>query len=266
MKNVKEKYCLLISLFICAVAVMIFIPAIPQSEAYHNFADKRTFFCVNNCWDVLSNIPFVLVGIAGLVFTIKKMLQNDDRAAYFPYAIFFAGVLLTGFGSAYYHLNPTTQTLVWDRLPMTISFMAFFAAIISERISEKIGRGLLIPLLFIGAGSILYWIWTEGMGCGDLRIYALVQFIPITFIPIIILLFPSKYTRGNDLFYVVGFYGLSKLFEAMDNQIYMLGGIVSGHTLKHLAAAVAVYRLLRMLKNRKSYSMGDMENVGGMGK
>ncbi len=252
MKNVKEKYCLLITLLVCAVAVMIFVPAIPQSETYHNFADKRTIFCINNCWDVLSNIPFILVGIAGLVFTIKKILQNDEKLTYLPYAIFFAGVFLTGFGSAYYHLNPTTATLVWDRLPMTISFMAFFSAIISERISKKIGQGMLLPLLFIGIGSILYWIWTEGLGIGDLRIYALVQFIPITFIPIIILLFPSKYTRGNDLFYVLGFYGLSKLFEALDTQIFALfGGIISGHTLKHLAAAVAVYWLLRMLKKRK---------------
>ena len=252
MKNLKEKYFLLLSLLFCAAAVMVFVPAIPQSEAYHNFADKRTIFCINNCWDVLSNIPFILVGIAGLVFTIKKILQRDGPLIYLPYAIFFAGVFLTGFGSSYYHLDPTNSTLVWDRLPMTISFMAFFSAIISERMSKRIGHRLLLPLLFLGAGSILYWIWTEGLGIGDLRIYALVQFIPITFIPIIILLFPSKYTRGNDLFYVLGFYGLSKLFEALDTQIFALfGGIVSGHTLKHIAAAVAVYWLLRMLKKRK---------------
>jgi len=247
----KEKYYLLSALFVCAVVVMMIVPAIPQSESYHNFADKRTIFGLANCWDILSNIPFVFVGIAGLIFTIKKMLHDNDRTVYLPYAIFFAGVFLTGFGSGYYHIEPTTSTLVWDRLPMTISFMAFFSAIISERINKKLGSRLLVPLLIIGVVSIVYWNWTEQNGAGDLRIYALVQFVPITFIPIIILLFPSKYTRGNDLFYVIGFYGLSKLFEALDNQIFMLGGIVSGHTLKHLAAAFAVYWLLRMLYKRE---------------
>ena len=134
---------------------------------------------------------------------------------------------------------------------MTISFMAFFSAIISERINKKLGLSLLVPLLLIGIGSIIYWNWTEQNGAGDLRIYALVQFVPIMFIPIIVLMFPSNYTRGKDLFYVIGFYGLSKLFEALDNQIYLLGGIVSGHTLKHLAAAFAVYWLLRMLYKRE---------------
>jgi len=251
MKNIKDKYYLLGALFVCAVIVMMFVPAIPQSEAYHNFADKRNIFGLANCWDILSNLPFVFVGIAGFVFTIKKMVQGDDRKAYLPYAIFFAGVFFTGFGSGYYHIEPTTKTLVWDRLPMTISFMAFFSAIISERINKKLGLRLLVPLLLIGIGSIIYWNWTEQNGAGDLRVYALVQFVPIMFIPIIVLLFPSSYTRGKDLLYVIGFYGLSKIFEALDNQIFMLGGIVSGHTLKHLAAAFAVYWLLRMLWKRE---------------
>jgi len=251
MKNKKEKYYLLGALFVCAVVVMMIVPPIPQSEAYHDFADKREVFCLANCWDVLSNIPFVLVGIAGLVFSVRKMLEGIDRTAFLPYAIFFAGVFFTGFGSGYYHLEPTTSTLVWDRLPMTIAFMALFSAVISERINKKLGIGLLAPLLIIGIASIVYWNWTEQTGAGDLRVYALVQFVPMIFIPLIILLFPSKYTRGRDFLYAIGFYGLSKIFEALDKQIFMFGGIVSGHTLKHLAAAFAIYWLLRMLGKRE---------------
>ena len=251
MKNNKEKYCLLGALFVCAVIVMILVPAIPQSESYHNFADKRTVFSTTNCCDVLSNLPFVFVGVAGLIFTIKKMVKKVDCAAFLPYLIFFAGIFLTGFGSGYYHLEPNTSTLVWDRLPMTIAFMALFSAIISERINKKLGLNLLVPLLIVGIASIAYWNWTELNGAGDLRVYALVQFVPVVFIPLIVLLFPSNYTRGKDFLYAIGFYGLSKIFEALDNQIFMFGGVVSGHTLKHLAAAFAIYWLLRMLQKRE---------------
>jgi len=251
-----EKYFLLVSLLICAIVGMMFVPAIPQDAAYHNFADKRTILNIANFMDVISNIPFVLVGFFGLVFCLKKIFRKENILIFISYAVFFLGVFLTGFGSAFYHLDPSTPTLVWDRLPMTIAFTAFFSAIVSERVGKKLGIGLLIPLLAIGVGSIAYWYVSECYGAGDLRPYALVQFVPLTFIPIIILLFPSKFTRGKDLIYVVGFYGLSKIFEAFDKQIFHLfGGIVSGHTLKHFAAALAVYFLLLMLRKRKQIEL-----------
>ena len=51
--------------------------------------------------------------------------------------ILFLGILLTGFGSAYYHLDPTISTLFWDRLPMAVSFMAILAIGIEERVDAK---------------------------------------------------------------------------------------------------------------------------------
>ena len=36
---------------------------IPQDLAYHNFADTRALFGLPNAYDVLSNIPFLLVGV-----------------------------------------------------------------------------------------------------------------------------------------------------------------------------------------------------------
>jgi len=38
----------------------------------------------------------------------------------------------------------------------------------------------------------------------------------------------------------------AKLFEGLDRQIFRFGGFISGHTLKHLLAAIACYLFLRM--------------------
>ena len=51
----------------------------------------------------------------------------------------------------------------------------------------------------------------------------------------------------------LAFYGLAKLLETFDRQIFALdGGLVSGHTLKHLAAAMAGVWLVRMVWKRKA--------------
>lgn len=65
------------------------------------------------------------------------------------------------------------------------------------------------------------------------------------------LLVPAKYTRSADFAAVVGFYVLAKILEEADRQVFALGHIVSGHTLKHLAAATAGYWILRMLQKRE---------------
>ena len=41
-----------------------------------------------------------------------------------------------------------------------------------------------------------------------------------------------------------------KALEALDRPIFSAGGLVSGHSLKHVAAAVSTYWILRMLKLR----------------
>jgi hypothetical protein len=65
------------------------------------------------------------------------------------------------------------------------------------------------------------------------------------------LLLPPKYTRGTDFVVVVGFYVLAKILEESDRQVFAAGHLVSGHTLKHLAAAAAGYWILRMLQRRE---------------
>jgi hypothetical protein len=241
----------LLAISACAIAVMCFVSPIPQEQAYYNFADTRMMLSIPYAMDVLSNIPFILVGIAGLFLVGKRFIAKTATPVDPMYFVFFIGVFLTGFGSGYFHIEPNNATLVWDRLPMTIAFMALFSAIIAERISLKAGRILLVPLLAFGIFTIWYWQLTESCGVGDLRPYALVQFLPMILIPFILWRFPPRYTRGYDFVITLGWYGLSKLSEALDTQIFAAGSIISGHSLKHIFAAIGTYWILRMVLKRE---------------
>jgi hypothetical protein len=243
---------LLGAVVIVVVAVFLF-PAIPQNEAYHNFADQRALLGIPNCLNVVSNVFFLVVGLWGIRFVWHGARLLDPRERW-PYLVFFVGVALTAFGSSWYHLHPDDHTLVWDRLPMTIGFMALVAAMIAERISVKLGLWLLVPLVVLGAASVIFWDYTQSRGHGDLRPYALAQFGSLIVVVLLIALFPPRYTRTFDFGIALALYVLAKILEATDGPIFAVGGIVSGHTLKHLAAALSTYWILRMLRLRKRAS------------
>lgn len=234
---------------VAAVAtILVFrMPRLPQDEAYHRFADGRVLLGVPNLLNVASNLPALAIGLAGLV-RLRKRPGTEEKYAWF---LLFLGVALTAFGSAYYHLSPSNRTLVWDRLPMTVGFAGLFAAILGERVGDRAYRLLLWPLLALALGSVIFWYAGELRGAGDLRLYALVQFLPALLIPLLVALYPPKYTHGAYLFVALGWYAAAKVFEFFDRQIYDLSGFVSGHTLKHLAAAVACWVLLRLFTVRR---------------
>jgi uncharacterized membrane-anchored protein YitT (DUF2179 family) len=241
---------------VSAIATTFSSPPVLQDPAYNHFADHRTFFGIPNFFDVISNAPLLLVGLLGLAFILLRAIQTSQRIfatdhEVWSYLALFAGVTLAGFGSAYYHLAPSDNRLVWDRLPMTVIFMSFFAATISERINTRTGLLLLPILLSVGIASIIYWHITELRGSGDLRVYLDVQYYTTAAIPLIAVLFPSRYTRGRIIFTVFGIYVLAKVFELLDSAVYSLGHVVSGHVIKHIIAAVASLLILDMLRRRR---------------
>jgi hypothetical protein len=236
-----------------AVGIAAFLfPRTPQPLSYHHFADTRSWLGVPNFGDVASNILFFVSGLSGLVFLCRKssLQQFIDPRERWPYVFIFLGLLLTAFGSAYYHLAPDNARLVWDRLPMTIVFTPLVAAQIQERVSVKLGLWLLPVLIAVGIGSVLQWRWSELQGAGDLRFYAAGQLYALLAL-LAALLLPPRYTRGSDLLVVAGLYVLAKICETADKQIFSLGHFVSGHTLKHLAAGAAGLWILRMLQKRQ---------------
>lgn len=201
---------------------------IPQDPAYHLFADARRFLGLPNFWDVMSNLPFLLAGLYGLA--------RKPRASAVAYRILCLGVLLVSFGSAYYHYAPSTPTLFWDRLPMTIAFMALFSMLLEERVTP---RRTLIPLVLTGLASAVYWRWTD-----DLRPYLLVQFLPLILMPLILASYPRKYLNTRLLLSAFGLYVAAKVFEHFDRQVFAIF-FLSGHTLKHLAAGAAAWCLIK---------------------
>jgi hypothetical protein len=236
----------LVGFSVLCVGAAVLLPAMPQPVAYHDFADHRAMFGVANFLDVTSNLGFLLVALAGFVVVLRPRTRFEFSRERWPFAVFFLGMLLTAVGSAYYHLAPDNERLFWDRVPMTIAFMALLAAQIGDRISVRIGLTLLGPMLAVGASSVLYWRLTERAGVGNVMPYGVLQ----TYSVVVLLLIgtlPSRYTRGNDIYGVFAAYVLSKLLETFDRQILSLDQLVSGHTLKHLAAAVAGFVVCRML-------------------
>jgi len=215
------------------------VPPIPQDQSYHAFADQRTLLGIPNFWNVASNLPFIAVGAVGL-----SQFHRSPATI-----VLFLGIFLTGFGSSYYHWNPNDETLFWDRLPMTLGFMAILTIVLEERISAK-GPILLWPLLAIGVFSLVLWRWT-----GDLRLYAWVQFFPILALPLMLLLLPPKYTGTSYWLIAAALYALAKLLEFYDHAVYSVGSIVSGHTLKHLAAAAACFVILRYFQARRPIAL-----------
>jgi hypothetical protein len=236
-----------------------FAPPIPQPLEYHEFADQRAYFGVPNFLNVVSNVAFLLVGVASILFLTRSakaragtaFVESHER---WPYLVLFAGVALTGFGSAYYHLEPNNDRLMWDRLPMAVAIMALLATTLAERVRVRAGLQLLPLLVVLGTGSVLYWHWSEQQGAGNLNFYIVVQFYSILVIILLAKLFPSLYNRGADIYVVLGWYALAKAAEMADQQIYDLGNLVSGHTAKHLLATVGAYWILRTLLRRTSVS------------
>lgn len=234
------------------ICVFLFVKPVPQDPEYHRFADSRVIFGIPNAWDVLSNVPFILIGVFGIFFIATPNQTNGFNLILLPYRIFFTGLFLTGVGSMYYHFAPSNDTLYWDRLPMTLAMTAFFCSVVSEHVSPKASVLLLSPLLLIGIGSVLYWSWSEARGHGDLRLYGLVQFLPAVLIPLIIFLYksPASYLRYLILLFV--FYSLAKIAEIFDVEIFDALRVLSGHTLKHLLAAAGTYCILQMLLKRNN--------------
>lgn len=221
-------------------AVFAFVPPIAQDPAYHAFADTRAGLGIANAADVLSNVLFVPVGLFGL-WASRGLAPGALRRAL---GVFFAGVVLVAPGSAYYHLSPDNATLFWDRLPMSVAFSGLLAAVLAERVGGAFaGRGVLGALVLAGLASVVYWRVSEAGGAGDLRPYALVQFGSMAAIVALMALFPRSDAvlgwRAAGL--AAAGYALAKVAETFDPHIFaFLGGAVSGHTLKHLFAALAV--------------------------
>ncbi len=208
----------------------------------HAFIDARGFFGIPNCMDVLSNLPFLLGGIWGLIALhrakqVAAPLQNAAR-------VFFIGLIFTCLGSSFYHWAPSDAGLMIDRLGMAIAFAGIISLAAGSRLGAAVSSRatpvllLLAPLAAIAAytlQNVLPW--------------AIVQFGGMALIVWLSCLPRSKQIPSMHLGALIALYALAKLFEAQDAPIFELTqGVISGHSLKHLAASLAAVPVILALR------------------
>jgi len=252
---------LVAGLGLVALAVTIVVPPIVQWKDYHAFADGRGFAGLPNALNVLSNLPFVAVGLLGLWFLRKPSPAVRESWERGPMAVLMIAFLFVGVGSSYYHWQPDNHRLLWDRLGLALIFSSILGITLIERVSLRWGALLFFPLLASGVASVLYWHFGNEQGHGDLRWYILVQGGAVLAVPLLVFLFPARYTGGRELIVVVAIYAVAKVFELYDGGVFRAGHLVSGHTIKHLLSGLAAWRFLEMVRRRRPVEPGEPEPV-----
>ena len=245
------------------VAIAFAAPPIAQPAAYHDFADRRTLWGVPHFANVATNLAFLAVAVYGLVvvFARRRAVPFAGALDALPYRVFFVGVVAVAAGSTWYHLEPNTRTLFWDRLPIALAFLALLAAFIADRIHLRAGVLVLLPvLLAVGVAGTVYWRHSEIAGAGDLRFYFLCQALALLLIPLIAALFPGRLTRGRSVVALAAWYAGAVICEQLDGEIYaVLGETLSGHGIKHLLAAAAIAMVALMLRRHSKMEGGKDE-------
>jgi hypothetical protein len=226
-------------LLVVAVA-MFFTDAVGQSAAYHGFADTRRRLGIPNAGDVVSNVGFAIVGIWGLSSV------RDKRYRFFLWAL-----LLTAFGSGYYHLAPDNERLVWDRLPIALACAGLLAAVHAETHPPPPSRFLLPALAAAAIAGVLWWAATERVGSGDLRPYIVMQAAPLVFIPLWQWIHRSPRADRVAFGVAIALYVAAKVAGHYDRAIFESLGFMSGHSLKHLLAAAAGAVIVANLARRE---------------
>ena len=244
---------------------ILLTPPIAQNLNYHDFADQRPILGIPHMWNVMSNLPFAVIGVMGCWWLFRQRDLSKifvERWELAAYLVFFIGEFLTCFGSAYYHADPNNHTLVWDRLVFSLLLTSFFTIVVTEFVSKRAGRIMLAPMVLLGLYSVWHWYASELAGQGDLRVYIVVQFYPVIAIPFIIWMFPSRYGQSRPFLLLWALFGLAKICELLDAPIYELSGFWSGHTFKHLIAAATTYCVLYALRRRNATPSWERANPG----
>jgi hypothetical protein len=223
---------------------------IAQWPEYHAFADTRSLAGIPRAADVLSNIGFALVGVWGLVRLAPAGAHRSFGAAWPAYALFLAALILTAFGSGFYHLAPDNARLVWDRIPIALACAGLLAAVRAETHADGHALLLTVALALAGVASVLWWYFTETYGQGDLRPYLFVQLAPAMLVPL--WQWRARAPRDDRLAFgaAIALYFVARLAELNDHALFAATGWISGHTIKHLLATVAAAVIVAQLEAR----------------
>jgi hypothetical protein len=245
MKDLSRSEQPLLLALLAALALAAFGPHVAQHAQYHAFADQSAWGAVPCAMDVLSNLPFAVAGIWGLVQVWQASLQRRLDTRWQLALVFFGGLLLTAAGSGYYHWQPDNWGLAWDRLGMAVAFAGLLGMAVADRISLRAGVSALAATLLAGPVAVLVWYLT-----GELLPWVVLQGGGLLLVLVLALRKPLPGSWGLPLLGVVLCYTLAKLLELGDHAVFTwTGAVVSGHSLKHVAAALAAWPVLAVMHN-----------------
>jgi hypothetical protein len=232
----------------------LFGPHLAQPGRIHDFADQRALWGIPCALDVLSNLPFAIAGWLGLV-AVRRVpataLHEIERACA---NLFFAGLVVTAAGSAWYHQSPTDLGLAIDREAMSVAFAGLLGLLAATRISARAGGSLAVALLVLAPVSVLVCLHT-----GNVLPWALVQFGGIALLLLLVLATGKPLPGALPVRWslVLLAYAVAKLFEVNDHAVYeATGQLFSGHTLKHVIAAFAAWPVIAALAARSERQNG----------
>jgi hypothetical protein len=226
---------MLLAACLVLLAVALAGPVLPQPGHYHDFADQRVLWGLPFAMDVLSNIPFALAGVAGMVALLRLPPLALDTVPRAMAWLFFAGLVVTAGASSWYHWRPDEAGLAIDRCGMAVAFAGLLGLAAAGRVSDRAGAALALAVLVLAPlaaqvaahpGNVLPWAALQSGGIALMLWFAVLR------------------SRRGALAFNCGLvilaYAVAKLLELNDHQVYALTGqFVSGHTLKHVAAAFA---------------------------
>jgi len=196
--------------------------------------------------NVLTNIPFLLIGLFGLRLTAPAPGRRDSSLAD-PLVAFMLSLILVGIGSIFYHLSPSPDRLFWDRLPIAICLAAFACAAANVCRESGIGSTLLPYALVVAGSSVVYWYVTWLRGHEDLRFYAAVQIVAAGIGVIVAFRRPDRFAGAGELRVAMFFYLSARILELFQQRIFDRVGTDLAHPLKHLLVAFAAWKIVRAL-------------------
>ncbi len=221
----------------------VVLPPSGHSHVYahgHSFVDARVLWGMPNAMDVLSNVPLGLAGLMGLMVLRGKRLSPPTCHAM---VLFFAGLVCACLGSARYHWAPDASGLMLDRLGMAVTFAGAVAMALGERVGPRTAR-LALPAILVGAAVSAVLASTQN----NVMPWAVVQFGGMALITWAAWQPRLSDALGVPLGVLIGLYAVAKLCELNDATIFHLSGEwVSGHTLKHIVAALAAWPVMATL-------------------
>jgi len=238
-------------LTIAGIALLLWFGPIAQPPHFNDFADQSVWMGIPHAADVLSNLGFAIVAVWGWRRLRPAPARAALRAGELGYRLFLVGLLLTAVGSAYYHWAPDNQRLVWDRLPIAVSFAGLLAAVRAEMRPDTAALRFAVVMSVLAALSVAWWHYTDHpQQPGDLGPYVLLQALPLLLIPLWQAIYGAPRRDRLNFAVVIGCFLLAKWAELNELTLLATLGWISGHTLKHLLATLAAGLLVGRLVQR----------------